>query len=194
MIGGPDDAVPDVWLVRHGGTAWTSEGRHTGRTDLPLAAAGEREAVGLRSRLPDVRFDRVLSSPLLRARRTAEVAGYQPSTDTRLREWDYGSYEGRTTAEIRLERPGWDLWRDGCPGGERLGDVAARAALVVNDLRARAGEHLLVFSHGHVLRVFTACWLALDPAAGRNLELETAAVSALSSEHGWPTIARWNLR
>jgi broad specificity phosphatase PhoE len=185
---------PDVWLVRHAETAWTEERRHTGRTDLPLTPRGENEARELRGRLPDLAFDLVISSPLRRARQTGELAGYEPEIDTRLLEWDYGSYEGRTTDEIRLERPGWDLWRDGCPGGERLDEVAARAALLGNDLRARAGERLLVFSHGHVLRVFTACWLELDATAARNFELETAAVCALSSEHGWPTIARWNLR
>jgi broad specificity phosphatase PhoE len=185
--------LPDVWLVRHAETAWTEEGRHTGRTDLALTAVGKREAQELRGRLPDLGFDLVLSSPLRRARETAELAGYEPEIEARLREWDYGSYEGRTTDEIHREHPAWDLWRDGCPGGERLGDVAARAALLVDDLRARAPERLLLFSHGHVLRVFTACWLELDPVAGRNLELETATLCALSSEHGWPTIARWNL-
>jgi broad specificity phosphatase PhoE len=187
-------SLPEAWLVRHAETAWTKAGRHTGRTDLPLTEVGEREAGALRGRLARRPFDLVLTSPLRRARLTAELAGYEPKDDARLEEWDYGRYEGRTTDEIRAERPGWDIWRDGCPGGERLTDVAARAESVVNDLRSRAGERLLVVAHGHVLRVFATCWLELEPFAARHLALETASVCVLSSEHGWPTIERWNLR
>jgi probable phosphoglycerate mutase len=190
---------PVVWLARHGETEWSRTLRHTGRTDLPLTPAGEREARELREPLAAVSFDRVLSSPLARARETCELAGLgdraEPSDD--LLEWDYGDYEGRTSADIRADRPGWLLWRDGCPNGESAADVGGRADRVVADLlatpaRADGGATIAVFAHGHVLRVLTARWLALPPADGQLFGLGTATLSRLGWEHDYRVIQRWN--
>ena len=184
----------DLWLVRHGETAWTVSRQHTGSTDIPLTENGERAAAGLAPRLARERFALVLCSPLLRARRTAELAGFgdgRAVLDPDLRELDYGDYEGLTTAEIRAQRPGWDLWRDGCPGGETVGDVAVRAARAIARARA-AGGPVLIVAHGHLLRTLAAVALELDPNAGRHLVLDPGTISIVGHEHEWPALKRWN--
>jgi broad specificity phosphatase PhoE len=190
---------PVVWLARHGETEWSRTLRHTGRTDLPLTAEGEAEARALRAPLTAVDFDRVLCSPLSRARETCELAGLGDRAELRddLLEWDYGDYEGRTSADIHSDRPGWLLWRDGCPNGETAADVGARADRIVAELLAmseggEAGTTIAVFAHGHVLRVLTARWLALPPADGQLFGLGTATLSRLGWEHDYRVIQRWN--
>ena len=182
-------------LVRHGETEWSRDGRHTGRTDLPLTERGIAEAEAVRAELEGFSFARVLSSPLSRALETARLAGLGDAAETRdeLREWDYGEYEGVTTAAIHETRPGWVLWRDGCPGGESPGDVGERADRLLAELAGSDGD-VAVFGHGHMLRVLTARWLELDPAAGAKFVLETATVSVLGWEHDWRAIRTWNAR
>jgi broad specificity phosphatase PhoE len=188
-------ALPVAYLARHGETAWSLSGRHTGLTDLPLTANGERNARRLGERLARMRFAKVFTSPLQRAARTCELAGFGAvaEVDRDLVEWDYGEYEGRRTSEIRAERPEWQLFRDGCPGGESPYQIGARADRVIGRVRDVGGD-ALVFSSGHFLRVFAARWLGLEPAAGRYLLLGTASLSALGYEHGEaePVIRLWN--
>jgi len=178
------DALPKVYLVRHGETPWTISGQHTGRTDIALTERGERDAQTLSGRLQAMRFAAVLTSPLQRARRTCELAGFGAGAqaDPDLTEWDYGAYEGRRTSDIRAERPGWRLFEDGCPGGETLAAVSARADRVI--ARARAlGRDVLVFAHRDILRVLIARWVAWPALEARCLYLETASVSALGYDH-----------
>jgi probable phosphoglycerate mutase len=188
-------ALPVIHLARHGETAWSRSGQHTGRTDLPLTERGERNACALGERLRGLDFAKVFTSPLQRAVRTCELAGFGASADIDpdLVEWDYGQYEGRRTAEIHAERPDWQLFRDGCPGGESPDQVGARADRVVGRVRAVKGD-VLVFSSGHILRVLAARWLGLDPAGGRYFLLSTASLSALGYEHNLaePAIRLWN--
>ena len=188
-------ALPVVNLARHGETAWSLSGQHTGRTDLPLTERGERNARRLGERLRGLRFAAVLTSPLERAARTCELAGFEASAevDRDLVEWDYGRYEGRTSAEIHAERPEWQLFRDGCPGGESPAQVGARADRVVGRVRSLQGD-VLIFSSGHFLRTLAARWLGLEPAAGRYFLLGTASLSALGYDHGAsePAIRLWN--
>jgi broad specificity phosphatase PhoE len=183
----------ELYLVRHGETKWSRARRHTGRTDLPLSAAGEAEAAALGRHLRGLEVDRVLSSPLTRAVATARLAGFGDRVELTdaLLEFDYGEYEGRTTAEIRATRPGWDLFRDGCPGGETVEDAAGRARALLAELAEPDGR-VLLFSHGHQLRILTACFLGLPPDAARHLFLGTASVSVLGVEHEWPAILLWN--
>lgn len=187
--------LPAVYLARHGETTWSRSGQHTGKTDLPLTERGERIAPLLGNRLRSHAFTHVLTSPLLRARRTCDLAGYAATAtvDADLVEWDYGAYEGRTTAEILAERPGWQLFRDGCPGGETVAAIAARADRVVARLRTFDGD-VLVFSSGHFLRVLAARWLGQDAAAGRLFYLATASLSILGYEHdrNEPVLRLWN--
>jgi len=189
------ETFPIIYLVRHGETAWSLSGQHTGLTDLPLTQRGERNARLLGRRLSGLVFAKVLTSPLQRAVRTCELAGFGPiaEVDRDLLEWNYGDYEGRRTVEIHAERPEWQLFRDGCPGGESPSQVGARADRVVSRVRAIQGD-VLLFSSGHFLRVLAARWLGLEPAAGRLLLLSTASVSALSYEHNLfePVIQLWN--
>ena len=183
----------ELYLVRHGETEWSRARRHTGRSDLPLSPAGEAEAKALGDHLRGLEVDRVLSSPLRRAVMTATLAGFGDRlelTDALL-EFDYGEYEGLTSAEIRATRPDWDLFRDGCPGGETAGAVAGRARPLVAELTAADGR-VMLFGHGHQLRILTACYLGLDPDAARHLFLGTASVSVLGREHDWPTVLLWN--
>src|SRR3569833_163574 len=185
----------DLILVRHGETEWARDGRHTGRTDVPLTPRGEEQARALAPLLAEREIALVLVSPAQRARRTAELAGLTGAeTDERLWEWDYGAYEGRTTAEIREERPGWWLWRDGVVGGETVEQVGARVDGVLERVRPdlTAGAVVLA-AHGHVLRVLTARWLGLPPADGRLFKLSTGTLSALGTEHDRPVIGFWNL-
>lgn len=188
-------ALPEVYLARHGETAWTLTGQHTGRTDIPLTACGERDVQRLAQRLGGAVFAKVLTSPLSRARRTCELTGFgvQAEVDAELQEWDYGQYEGQRTADIRQARPGWDLFRDGCPGGESVEVVDARADRVMARLRTVEGN-VLVFSHGHFLRVLAARWLGLPAGAARHFVLSTAALSILGYEHTLeqPAIRLWN--
>jgi broad specificity phosphatase PhoE len=183
----------ELWLIRHGETEWVLSRRHTGRTDLPLTARGEAQAVALAPLLEDVRFARVLVSPLQRARRTAELAGFGDAIelDDDLMEVDDGEYEGRTTAEIRRARPGWDLWRDGCPGGETIEDAARRAERAIARAREADGPVLLV-AHGHLLRTLAARAIELAPETGRHLKLDPSTISVIGSEHEWPALAQWN--
>ncbi len=182
----------EIWLVRHGETAWSRDRRHTGRTDVPLTERGAVQAAAVRGSLAGHEFALVLTSPLSRAAATASLAGFpaaEPCPD--LMEWDYGGYEGRLTVDIRAERPGWFLWTDGCPGGETAADVAARAGAVL--ARARdAGGDVLLFGHGHALRVLTASWLGLLPADGRLFMLEPATLGVLGWEREVAVIRRWN--
>ena len=183
----------ELYLVRHGETEWSRARRHTGRTDLPLSPAGEAEAKALGRHLDGLRVDRVLSSPMTRAMATGRLAGFGDRVEVTdaLLEFDYGDYEGLTTAEIRASRPGWDLFRDGCPGGETVELAAARARPLLAELAEPDGRFLL-FSHGHQLRILTACFLGLPPTAARHLFLGTASLSVLGTEHEWPAILLWN--
>lgn len=183
-----------VLLIRHGETEWSAAGRHTGRTDVPLTDLGRRQAASLRRCLSEWSFALILASPLQRALETCRLAGFGENAQIRddLMEWDYGDHEGLTTAEIRRERPGWNLWVDGVPNGESVAEVGTRADRVIAEVRA-AGADVALFAHGHVLRVIAARWLALPPDRGRNLILRTAAFSVLSHERETPAIARWNI-
>jgi len=182
-----------LWLVRHGETEWSASGQHTGRTDLPLTLEGKLHARQIAGFLNGRGFALVLTSPLQRARETCRLAGYGESAiiDANLREWDYGEYEGRTTPEIQIERPGWSLWRDGVIGGERIEQVAARAQKVIDRAVASSGDALL-FAHGHILRILAACWLGLPPVAGGLFALGTASVSILGYERDTRVITQWN--
>ena len=184
--------MTEAVLVRHGATEWSAAGRHTGRTDIPLSADGEAAARALRGRLP-ARPDAVLVSPRRRAVETCRLAGLGDfaQVDDDLQEWDYGDYEGLTTPEIRATRPDWNLWRDGCPGGETAAEVAARADRVVARLVA-AGGVAVVFAHGHLLRVLGARWAGLPPERGAVLALDPATISTLGWEREQRVIRRWN--
>lgn len=188
-----DVTRPELWLARHGETDWSAAGRHTGRTDVPLNDAGRDAARRLAEIIGAQSFDLVLTSPLSRARDTCELAGYGEAgiVDDNLREWDYGDYEGVTTAEIRRERPGWTVFDDGCPGGETIEAVAARADQVIERVR-RVDGRALVFGHGHSLRVLAARWIDAAPQTGARLILETATVSVLGWEREVAAITRWN--
>jgi len=189
------EALPITYLVRHGETAWSLSGRHTGTTDVPLTEHGERAAQRLAARMRGLAVAKVFSSPLVRAVRTCELAGFGAGAelDADLCEWDYGAYEGRRTVDIRKERPDWQLFRDGCPGGESPAQVAARADRVAARVRAVPGN-VLLFSSGHFLRVLAARWLGQEAGAGRHFLLGTAALSALGYEHdrAEPVIRLWN--
>ena len=190
------DHLPIVYLARHGETAWTLSGQHTGLTDLPLTDHGERTARQLGERLKGLTCAKVLTSPLQRAARTCELAGFRAvaEIDKDLVEWDYGQYEGRRSSEIRAERPDWQLFRDGCPGGESPGQVSERADRVVRRVRAVSGD-VLLFSSGHFIRVLATRWLGLEPTANcRFFMLSTASLSAVGYEHDFsrPVIRLWN--
>jgi probable phosphoglycerate mutase len=189
------EPLPEVYLARHGETAWSLTGQHTGRTDLPLTERGERNARRLGKRLAGLAFATVFTSPLQRAARTCELAGFRPvaEVDPDLVEWNYGDYEGLQTAQIQAQRPGWQLFRDGCPGGDSPGQVGRRADRVVRRLRETQGK-VLVFSSGHFLRVLAARWLGLEPAAGKYFMLRTASLSGLGYEHNLslPVIEFWD--
>ncbi len=181
-------------LVRHGDTEWSRCGRHTGRTDVPLVPEGREQARRLAGLLAPWSFALVLSSPLSRALETAALAGYpDPEIIDELSEWDYGEYEGRTSAEICRERPGWTLWSEGVPGGETASAVGARADRVIERAQAVEGD-TLCFAHGHVLRVLAARWVGLPPIGGRFLALGTASLSVLGWERGARVLALWNQR
>ena len=183
-----------IWLIRHGETEWSRSGAHTGRTDLPLTDAGRENAVAVGRRLAGRIFSLVLTSPLSRARETCRLAGYGDvaQVDPNLVEWNYGDYEGRTTAEIRKEAPDWGLWTSGVPNGETIAQVARRAEAVLARALQFEGD-VALFAHGHILRILTARWLDLPPDCGRLFALATATVSTLGYERETRVITQWNL-
>jgi broad specificity phosphatase PhoE len=189
----PGPAAPRVFLVRHGETTWSETHRHTSRTDLDLNREGLEQAETLGRRLAGHHFERVLSSPLKRARETCRLAGQDGPVEVvpDLAEWDYGDYEGRTTSEIHRERPGWLLWTDGAPGGEQAGDVAKRAQRVIDEVRTTLGD-VLLFAHGHLLRVLATVWLGVPPEMGRCFVLDAGSLSVLAWDHELPVITLWN--
>jgi len=194
---GRQPVVDQIYLIRHGETAWSLSGQHTGRTDVPLTAHGEQQARHLGELLRSIRFSQVLASPLQRARRTCELAGLGAvmCVDQSLREWDYGQYEGLTNSQIRAQHADWDVFRDGCPGGESTGQLCARADAVRSQLRAMSGR-VAVFSHGHFLRALAVRWIELPLLHGRSFGLNAGAVSLLGYEHHSvqePAIELWNL-
>lgn len=182
----------EIWLVRHGATAWSESGQHTSTTDLPLLPEGEEVARGLRERLAGVAFDHVVTSPLQRASRTAELAGFPDAeVDPDLVEWAYGDYEGLTTAQIREQVPGWELWTHPSPGGETAAEVGERLDRVIARARERGGR-TLVFGHGHASRVLAARWVGLEVAHGGIFRLGTATISELGWKRELPVVVRWN--
>ncbi len=183
----------EIVLVRHGETEWSLSGQHTSHTDLPLTEKGRERAVRLGPALADWTFSLVLSSPLRRARETCELAGYAEAASRceDLHEWDYGEYEGLTTAQIWETDPSWSLWRDGCPGGEQPAEVGARADRVIERMRAADGD-CLAFAHGHILRVLTARWLQMDVSGGARFALSAGTVSALGFERTTEVVQLWN--
>lgn len=187
---------PELWLLRHGATAWARDGRHTGRTDLPLLPEGEAEARALAAGLERQAFQAVLVSPLQRARRTCELAGLGAGAQVcdDLREWDYGAYEGLTTVEIRRTVPGWTIWSHPCPEGETMAAVDQRCGRVIRQALALAGAdgRVALVAHGHILRSLAGCWLGLGPAGGALLVLGTATVSVLGQEREQRALLRWN--
>lgn len=188
-------SLPEVYLIRHGETAWTISRQHTGLTDLPLTPDGEADARRLAGYIPKKNFVKVLTSPLQRAKRTCELAGFGPvaELDPDLVEWHYGDFEGKTTAEIRAIQPNWNVFRDGCPNGESVAQISARADRVIAKIRQLAGD-VLVFSSGHFSRVLASRWLGQDAAFGRFLLLSTTTLSVLGYDHGLdePVIKLWN--
>ncbi len=190
-----NETLPTIYLARHGETAWSLSGQHTGLSDIPLTEHGERNARQLGARLNGLKFPYVFTSPLQRARRTCELAGFggQAVVDPDLVEWNYGTYEGKTSDEIRRQWPGWNVFRDGCPGGETISEIGARADRVIARLRALKSD-ALVFSSGHFLRVLGARWCGLDPREGKSFYLSTAALSEVGYEHDLdsPVIRLWN--
>jgi len=191
----PAEGGARLVLVRHGETEWARDGRHTGRTDIPLTELGRRQATVLGDRLRGRQFVKVMASPLARAAQTCRLAGLGDQADpcADLMEWDYGAYEGRRTAEIRVEVPGWTIWRDGVPAGESATDVAGRADRVIARAVAAGGE-VVLFAHGHLLRVLAARWLGMPPEGGGLLALAPATISVLGYEREQRVIVRWNDR
>ncbi|HTV11630.1 MAG TPA: histidine phosphatase family protein [Acidimicrobiales bacterium] len=184
----------DLWLIRHGETEWSALGQHTSWTELELTEEGVREVLAVKPLLRGRNFSLVLSSPRSRAVRTAELAGFEPTIDEDLKEWDYGALEGMTIEEIRKQYPGWSIWGGPWPGGEHPDDVAARADRVIERALAVAGpEPVLLFAHGHILRALGARWLRRPPTDGYLLKLGTATVSILGWEHGEPVVSNWNV-
>jgi broad specificity phosphatase PhoE len=189
---GANQPEPELWLIRHGETEWSRTRRHTGRSDLPLTAAGEQAAQALASRVDGVAFDLVLASPLIRARRTAELAGLTPELEPLAMEWNYGEYEGITTAQIQETRPGWSVWSDSVPGGESLAEVAERADAVVAKVRAAATTRAVLVAHAHFLRILAARWIEQEPHLASRFSLEVATISVLGWDRGVPVIDQWN--
>jgi broad specificity phosphatase PhoE len=188
-----DSRRPRQWLVRHGETEWAKDGRHTGRTDIPLTDLGRSQAVAVGRKIGKQAFVEVLSSPLVRALDTCRIAGFGARVELvdDLREWDYGADEGRTTEDIRRDRPGWSIWGDGPSGGETIAEVGARADRVIERVQAASGD-VLCFAHGHVLRILAARWLDLPPVEGRRFALSTATLSVLGWERDIADVQRWN--
>lgn len=191
----PAPVLPELWLVRHGETEWSANGRHTSVTDLELTDAGVDAARQLSGHLDPDSFDLVLASPRLRARRTAALAGFdQPRISDDLVEWGYGDYEGRTSADIIEERPGWTIWTGDPDGGETAAQVRARLERLIDELAGSGARRVLCFGHGHALRALTLCWLGLDFSLGDQFPLDTASVSVLGPYKDGPALLRWNSR
>jgi probable phosphoglycerate mutase len=189
----PGASSKQIWLIRHGETEWSLSGQHTGRTDIPLTDAGRRRAVALKGTLAAHSFDLVLTSPLSRARETCALAGFadRGHVTNDLAEWDYGIFEGKTTKQIRADRPNWSIWQTDVPGGETVDQVAARADRVI-DVAAAAGGDVVLFAHGHILRILTGRWLGLEPTSGRFFALDTGGIGVLGYEHETRVIRAWN--
>ncbi|HZU25646.1 MAG TPA: histidine phosphatase family protein [Bryobacteraceae bacterium] len=189
----PEEKVR-LWLMRHGETEWSLSGAHTGRTDIPLTERGRENARKMGEALQCHPFALVLTSPLSRARDTCALAGYGKvaQIEPDLHEWEYGEYEGRSTADIRGERPGWELWNDGVPNGETVEQVGVRARRVIERAVAARGGEVALFAHGHILRILTSCWLGLPPDCGRLFALDTASISILGHERDTRVISKWN--
>jgi broad specificity phosphatase PhoE len=183
---------PELWLIRHGETEWSRNRRHTGRTDLPLTSEGELAARALAPRIDGVPFDLVLASPLIRARHTAELAGLSPQLEPQAMEWDYGEYEGITTAQIQEGRPGWSVWSHPIPGGETLQQVSDRADAVIADVRAQATKRAVLVAHAHFLRILTARWIGQEPQLASHFSLDVSTISVLGWDRGVPVIDKWN--
>jgi broad specificity phosphatase PhoE len=184
----------ELWLIRHGETAWTLSKQHTGRNDIPMTEAGEKHASALKNLLNGKTFEQVFVSPLRRAKDTCRLAGYSSAAKItpEIMEWDYGDYEGKTPEEIRREIPDWTIWNHGCPGGETLDEVAGRAKKIISQLMEIKGD-VALFSHGHFLRILTACLLELPPVTARLLMLDTSSVSILCHDNGRIVIKNWNV-
>lgn len=182
-----------IWLVRHGETEWSQSGQHTGRTDIPLIEAGRKRAAAIGRVLAGVQFSLVLTSPLARARETCELAGLggRAQVNDDLAEWDYGVFEGRTTAQIRQDIPGWSIWNTDVPQGESMDQVAARATRLIETASAANGN-VVLFGHGHILRIVAACWLGLEPRAARLFALDPGGIGILGYEHGTRVMRAWN--
>ncbi len=191
-----NQALPQIYLARHGETAWSISGQHTGLTDIPLTKNGEENAKRFGERLASIKFEAIYCSPLLRAKQTCELAGFAPlmQIEPDLAEWDYGNYEGRTLAEIQKERPDWNIFRDGCPAGESISDISKRADRLVLRLKKVDNANVLLFSHGHMLRVLAVRWLALSAEYGRFFILQPTSLSILGYDHNLnePVIRLWN--
>jgi len=183
----------EIWLMRHGETEWSASGAHTSRTDLPLLPSGIKQAQDLAGRLKSRKFALVLVSPMQRARETARLAGYADKAEVTddLKEWDYGMYEGRSTAQIRKDNPNWSLWRDGVVQGELVEQVGARVQRII-DRCTQVDADVAIFAHGHVLRILTAVWLGLPPSNGQLFALNTGTISVLGYEHEYHVVKRWN--
>lgn len=185
---------PIVWVVRHGQTVWSRDGRHTGRTDIDLTGEGERQAAALAPYFASVPLDLVLCSPRVRAQRTAGLAGLTPYEVTDdLQEWDYGDFEGRTTSDIHSEIPDWSIWTGPWRHGETATDVAARADRLIDRIRRAGVDHVAVVGHGHFSRVLAARWVGTGVGAGRWLDLDTATWSQLGWDRGTPVLRHWNV-
>lgn len=186
----PDEKMKsEIYLIRHGETAWSLSGQHTGRTDIALTEAGKLQAAGIAARLGQKQFQLVLTSPLQRAAETCRLAGFGPvaQVEPNLMEWNYGNYDGLTSSQIREKTPGWTVWTQPVPGGETKSEVAARASAVLTRARAAVGD-VALFSHGHLLRVLLATWLGLPPEDGKLFALATASITILGYEHETPVI------
>lgn len=194
MLGSIRLRMNELWLIRHGETAWTLSKQHTGRNDIPMTAAGEKHASDLKHLLNGKTFQQVFVSPLRRAQDTCRLAGYSSAAKItpEIMEWDYGNYEGRTPEEIRREIPDWTIWNHGCPGGETLDEVACRAKKIISELLEINGD-VALFSHGHFLRILTVCLLELPPPTARLLMLDTSSISILAYDNGRIVIKNWNL-
>ena len=189
----PSEENLQLWLIRHGETEWSLSGAHTSRTDIPLTERGKERAAKIRDYLAQRKFSLVLTSPLLRARETCRIAGYadMAQIEENLREWDYGIFEGRTTADIRKDQPDWSIWDSPVPEGEPVEHVAARAQKVI-DRALQAGGDVALFAHAHILRILAATWLGLEPRGGRLFALGTGSVSTLGYERETQVISTWN--
>lgn len=193
-VGNHKSDNPRLWLLRHGETEWARDGKHTGLTDVELTLDGEALAADIKPRLEHITFDLVLTSPLRRAHRTAELAGLtQAEEEPRAVEWDYGEYEGLTTDEIRSRQPGWSIWSDGAPGGESPGQVAGRADAVIERVRSSGRRNVMLVAHSHFLRLLTARWLGLEAAAGHHFILGTGKVCTLGWDRDTPAVLAWSV-